>query len=776
MVRAVVHAYELGLVRPGTSPHNPRVSAVAVPSRLSSFVGRRRELADLRRLLGHTRLLTILGPGGAGKTRLATELAGQHPDLYPDGVVFVDLSGVRDAGMVGDALARAFDITLQGGPPIAALLRQLGRRRLLLIFDNCEPVLEEAALTASQVLAGSPGVTILATSRERLNIEGEVCWMIPPLSLPPAAGAPREGDSDALSLFVDRARRVRPEFFLGTTNYDDVVAICRHLDGMPLAIELAAARMIAMTPSDLRPRLEQSLSLLTDGPRDAAHRQQTLRATLDSSYNVLSETERLLLQRMAVFAGERDAAAIEQICGFGTLAPPLLPVILGRLAEKSMVQVRQAGDVMVYRMLATVREYALGKLADSGEEKTMRDRHLAHYRALSLAAFEARRVRGALPEHQRLWREMDDVRAALEWCRIDTAAEVEMLGWLGWVWMMYAPDEGRARIGALLPRAAAEVPVAAWYQAAGVYLAISGRSGDHTQDALYMDRVIAHAIAAGDLDLRGSFQLGLAFVAERRDGDLRAARDALIAAIHMLERAGNGPELALGLQSLASVERQLGNLEAARDWITRGIEHAVRVEDPYNTVGAYFHLGWLELDAADLQAAVRAFAAGLELVDDSDLLSVAHQVEGVATALAASDAATAASMFAAAARLRDGLESPRRPPWVDTVEPAVARAREALGSRGWQRALAAGEDLDPTRLRELVRQAAAGRAAIADGGLSRREMEIARLVAAGMTNRAIAEKLFLSERTVESHVEHIRTKLGFNSRAQVAAWVTERQL
>jgi len=752
------------------------VSAFAIPSRLSTFVGRRRELAELRRLLGHTRLLTIIGPGGAGKTRLATELAGQPPDRYPDGVVFVDLSGVREAGRVGEAMARAFGVALQVGPPVASLARRLRHRQLMLILDNCEHVLDEAALTASQVLAGSPGITILATSRERLNIEGEVCWMIPPLSLPPVAGAPREGDSDALNLFVDRARRVRPEFFLGTTNYDDIVAICRHLDGMPLAIELAAARMIAMTPADLRPRLEQSLSLLTDGPRDAAHRQQTLRATIDWTHNVLSDNERLLLQRMAVFTGERDAATIEQLCGFGPLATPVLPVSLGRLAEKSMIQVRQAGDVMVYRMLATVREYAFGKLVDSGEERRMRDRHLAHYRGLSLAAFDARRVRGALPEHQRLWTEMDDVRAALEWCGADPAAELEMLGWLGWVWMMYAPDEGRARIGELLPRAAAELPAAAWYQAAAVYLAICGRSGDHTQDELYTGRVIEHAIAAGDLDLQGSFHLGQAFVAERRDRDLPAARDALLVAIDLLERAGNGPELALGLQSLGSVERQLGNLKAARGWITRGIQHAVHVEDPYNTVGAYFHLGWLELDGGDEKAAVRAFAAGLELVDDSDLLSVAHQVEGVAIALAASDAAAAAAMFAATERLRDGLESPRLPPWLDTVKPAVARVREALGTRGWQRALAAGEDLDPTRLRELVRQAAAGRAAIADGGLSRREMEIARLVAAGMTNRAIAEKLFLSERTVESHVEHIRTKLGFNSRAQVAAWVTERQL
>ncbi|MDQ6748738.1 MAG: AAA family ATPase, partial [Candidatus Dormibacteraeota bacterium] len=193
------------------------MSATAIPIRLSSFVGRRRELTELRRLLGHTRILTLLGPGGAGKTRLATELGRQLGDRYPDGVFFVDLSGVRDGALVGDAMARAAGVAVQGGSPMATLVRQLRDRQVLLLLDNCEQVVGDAALAAAEFLAGCVGCTVIATSRERLNVEGEVCWSIPPLTLPPAEGAPREGDSDALALFVDRARQVRPQFFLGST-------------------------------------------------------------------------------------------------------------------------------------------------------------------------------------------------------------------------------------------------------------------------------------------------------------------------------------------------------------------------------------------------------------------------------------------------------------------------------------------------------------------------------------------------------------------------------
>ena len=749
-----------------------------IPTRLSTFIGRSRELADLRRLIGHTRLITLIGPGGAGKTRLATELAHQLEKGYRDGADFVDLSVVRDSAVVVGAVARAMGAGAQGGEDREALLRQLADRQLLVVLDNCEHLVAEVAVLTAEILTTCPGISVIATSRERLNIEGELCWGVPPMTLPPESGPIRDGDSDALRLFVGRARQVRPEFMLDGANLGAVTAICRRLEGMPLAIELAAARMIAMTPADLLPRLQDRLGTLTDGARNLAERQQTLRGTIDWGYNLLSDNERVLLRRMSVFAGDHDAATIESVCGAPPLNGPVLRLVLERLAEKSMVQVRQEGRLMVYRLLETVREFAAEKLGESGESNATRARHLAHYRALASAAFEARRVRGALPEHRRLWREIEDVRAALAAAQdSDPATHIDMLGCLGWVWMMYAPEEGRQRIGAILP-GVMPLPVPTWYKAAEAFLAISGRSGDHSQEAIYGPAILEYEREVGDLHALGRYELGMGFIDERVRGDLPAARARMLAGVDLLERAGNGPELALAMQSLGSVERQLGNVAAARDWIVRSIALARQVEDPYNEVGSHFHLGWLELDHGTPKAAIAAFAAGLGVAEDSDLLSIAHQLEGLAAALAATDPGAAATMFGAAEKMRARLASPLFDPWRRRAEAGMTSASTELGPEAWERAHGEGAEMSLPQLREVVRRATSRRRAPATpaGGLSRREREIAQLVAAGMTNRAIGEKLFLAERTIESHVEHIRTKLQVNSRAQIATWVSGREL
>jgi predicted ATPase/DNA-binding CsgD family transcriptional regulator len=754
------------------------VAPPATPVRLSGFIGRRRELTELRRLSTHARLLTIAGTGGVGKTRLAVQLADLLVSRFPDGVVFVDLGGAFDQSLIEDVVARALGVALQGVRGADALYLPLRGRRMLMILDNCEQVVEGAARLAADLLVECPELAIVATSRERLNIEGELCYSCPPLSLPPESGRGREEDSDALRLFVNRAHQVRPDFLLSRSNLDAVTAICHRLEGIPLAIELAAARMLTMTPADLLPRLEDRLGILVGGARNGPDRQQTLRATLDWSYELLSENERLLLRRISIFNGERDAVTIAAVCGAAPLGGPALPLNLGRLVDKSMVQARPDGDTMVYRLLQTVRQYAAGKLAESAEAGVLTARHLEHYRALAAGAFTARRVRGALPEQRRLWHEIDDVRSALDTARSDPATELEVLGHLGSIWMMYAPDEGRRRIGnALL--GARKLPEGAWWQAAEVHLALSGRTGDHSQSAIYKDAVHQQAQAEGDIYAQGRGLQGAAFTAERRDGDLEAARRHMIAAADLLETVPVGPDLVLTLQSLGSLERQLGNLDAARDAINRSVSLAREVEDPYNEIGGLFHLGWLELDHGDLTRAIEAFGGGLDLADDSDLLSIAHQAEGVAVALVSTDRAAAATLFGAAARLRTVIDSPLHSPWLERVTRANNELQAVVGEDEWNRSKAAADAMASSKwLREVVARLRrpAARTKSDDGGLSRREMEVARLVAQGLSNRAIAEKLFRSERTVHSHLTHILTKLGFDSRAQLASWVTGRQL
>ncbi len=267
------------------------------PPRLSSFVGRKKELAELRRLLPHTRLLTFLGPGGSGKTRLAIEFVRHQEAQAGEGAVLADLSVISDGGLVVEAIARAAGIKLQGRDHLGSLLRQLQHRRLVVV-DNCEHLVGPAAELITQLLTVCPQLKVIATSRERLKVEGETIYRVPPLSVPAEGLDVTTADvSDAARLFVDRARSVRPGFVLDASNAAAVLTICRRLNGIPLAIELAAARMTTLSPHDIVPRLEDSLRLLTGGSRNAVSRQHTLRAPIDWSYQLLDLTEQRLLTR-----------------------------------------------------------------------------------------------------------------------------------------------------------------------------------------------------------------------------------------------------------------------------------------------------------------------------------------------------------------------------------------------------------------------------------------------------------------------------------------------
>ena len=310
-----------------------------MPSRLSNFVGRRKELAELRRLLPHTRLLTLLGPGGSGKTRLAIEFVRRRESRFPEGTAFAELGDITDGALIVEAIARASRVKLEGRDHLASLIRGLQGHRLL-VLDNCEHLVERAAEVATHLLTGCPELTVIATSRERLNVEAEHIYQVPPLGVPPDGTDVATADSsDAVRLFIDRARSVRPGFLVNTSNAGAVLTICRRLEGMPLAIELAAARMTTLSPLDIVPRLEDSLRLLTRGSRGSASRQHTLRATIDWSYQLLADGQQRLLNRLAVFAGSVDAAAVEEVCAFPPLERNDVLDALTRLVEKSMVQV-----------------------------------------------------------------------------------------------------------------------------------------------------------------------------------------------------------------------------------------------------------------------------------------------------------------------------------------------------------------------------------------------------------------------------------------------------
>jgi non-specific serine/threonine protein kinase len=705
---------------------------------------------------------------------LATEFARAQRHRFADGQITVELVEVRDPTLVPDAIARAAGIRLQAEDTVGTLVHRLESSETLLVVDNCEHLVDAAATVVARLLAACPRLVVLATSRERLNIDGEVVWRLSPLTLPETADTfGVAAATEAVRLFVDRARNVRPGFDIGPRNLPAVIAICRRLDGMPLAIELAAARASTLTPGEIIARLDDRLRLLTGGSRDADARHRTLRATIDWSYELLDASDRTLLQRLSIFAGPVRADAVEKVCGEAPLAPSDVTDGLQQLADKSMLQIEPGVDGGTrYRLLETIRDYAADKLAATGEVERLRDLHLAFYLRLTDEAFDARLRRGAMVEHSRLWDEMADLRAALDRAQRDFDTEVALLGNLKQVWMMFAPQEGFGRLAGAL-RDVIYKPTRGYVRALWALQALIGRRGSVEGSVLSPLELSEFARGAGEESLIAIGYLGTAYTAERIFRDLDVAREYLEKAVKEFTASGDLPDLAMALASIGGIELQQGNLDAARPWIQHALEVAIEAEDDYGAVGAYYIFGWLEILSGNTGAARNSFIRALELVSANDVLSMAQQIEGIAAAGMPAHPRRAVTLFGAASKLREEVVTPVQLPWSIWLEPAIAEARAALPERIADKAWEAGRTMSTGQFLALARQGLGAtrsrEAAGSAGGLSKRELEVAGLVASGMTSRAIAERLFLSERTVESHLEHILTKLGFSSRTQVAS-------
>ncbi|WP_113703550.1 AfsR/SARP family transcriptional regulator, partial [Nonomuraea lactucae] len=406
-------------------------------ARLTSFVGREDDVAHTTGLLARHRLVTLLGPGGAGKTRLAMETAEALGGTMPDGVWLAELATATDAPGVTQSLIGALDVRdgvttamSAGAPPLEPLDRlvtALRGKRLLIVLDNCEHVAEHAAYLADRVLAECPGVVILATSREPLGITGEITWILPPLAVPPSGAGPREaGDYPAVRLFADRAAAVRPGYDVAA-DAEAVTGICRALDGLPLAIELAAARLRSMTAEQVAARLGDRFQLLRGGSRTAQPRHRTLRSVVEWSWDLLDEHERVLGRRLAAFSGGATLETLEKV--FGDILDPL-----GRLVDKSLV-VYDSGR---YRMLETIRAYATERLAESGEEDVVRQAHARHFTELAEAAEPVLRTAGQLDRLAELAAEHENFSAALRWALDSGEGELalRLVGALGWYWWL----------------------------------------------------------------------------------------------------------------------------------------------------------------------------------------------------------------------------------------------------------------------------------------------------------------------------------------------------
>lgn len=438
-------------VRPRTAVANPAREDIGwLPTPLTSFIGRQRELVDVERLTGHARLLTLTGAGGSGKTRLAVQAARAIRSRYPDGVWFVDLATVGESLLVVDAVAEALRLDPGGASDRgSALVDQLRHRRLLVVLDNCEHLLAACARLVAAVITGCPGVDVLATSREPLHTHGEYTFRVPSLTLP-SAEQTRSADLDQLGrlpsvrLFVERAAQVRPGFSIDAANAQGIVDLCRRLDGLPLALELAAARAAVLEPAEIVDRLSDSLSLL-GGDANPVTRHQTLRATLEWSHQLLTEPEQVLLRRLSIFSGSFTLPAVEAVTGASPLQQNELLDLLSRLADKSLVVAEKAPGTR-YRQLETVRQFGSEKLDHSGELGQISTAHCAYFLALAVAHNPERSVGVVIEEPRLLDREHDNLRAALRWaCAHDpeTALRLAASLWRYWFVRGHAVEGAR---------------------------------------------------------------------------------------------------------------------------------------------------------------------------------------------------------------------------------------------------------------------------------------------------------------------------------------------
>jgi non-specific serine/threonine protein kinase len=574
-----------------------------LPAQLTSFVGREREIAEVRRLLGTTRLLTVTGPGGAGKTRLVLQVAADLLGDYPDGVCLAELAPLADPELVPQTVALALGVREVASEPILTTLRaHLGPRHLLLVLDNCEHLLDGAARLADALLRHCPQLRIAATSREPLGTAGETSWRLPSLALPdPGQPLPTERllGYESIKLFVERASAARPGFELTERNATAVARICARLDGMPLALELAAARVRVLSAEQLAERLDDRFDLLTGGSRTALPRQQTLRAAIDWSYDLLSEPERVLFRRLSVFAGGWTLGAAEGVCaGDGLSAEEILDLLI-KLADRSVVTVvEQTSEEPRYRLLETIRQYARDRLDESGEASAVGARHRDWY--LVLAERAEPELWGADARHWlgQLERERDNLRAALEWCRRSDAAlglKLAAALWSFWTRRGHIA-EGSRWLRAML--ALAPEPTAARATALRGLGVLTRDLGDMPAATALLEESLRLCRDAGDREGIAGALMFLGLQSQDR-GDYGQARALLEESLVIGRELANGAVAGYTLGHLGTVLRLQGDVDGAHRRFEEMLQHCRAHGDPLGRAIALMDLGLLARAVGD---------------------------------------------------------------------------------------------------------------------------------------------------------------------------------
>ncbi len=722
---------------------------------LTSFVGRRAELGRLRALIASSRLLTITGPGGSGKTRLAEELLSQLARAFGGGIALAYLAGAGEPADVGDTVAAS--VGLRGaGEPAVALVEYLRTRRFLLVLDNCEHVRVAAAELAGRILRSCPEVTLLATSRSPLMVPGEQLF--------PISGLP---DDSAVILFTDRVRLASPSFVLAEGQRPIAVRLCAILDGMPLAIELAAARLRHLGLAELEERLTGHLADLGSDASAASVRQRTLRGAIRWSHDLLDDSQRVLWRRVSIFVGGFTLQAAEAV----TASPPLdvgdVERLLGDLVDRSMVEFDLAHDR--YRVIEAMREYGLEQLRQAGENAPTVDLHRAWM--LDRTAELERRWWG--PDQARLLDEMSaeaaNMRAALEWCQAVGAGEdgLRIATASVWYWMTRASHSEAARWFVPLLQLSSDPALAARAHVAAAWIAVlSARLNDARTflggakpfAELAADsginayiRLVTSLVLISEGALDEAVELARATLADP-DSDSICRSWALVQigivaflrgdheecsrvsrrGIEMCRAAGESWTQVIHLHLLAAATWRRGDAEGAAPLLLDALRIDRRLDDLWHRSWTIEALSWVTVDLGPTERAARllGIAAGCW----------AHAGSSLTT------------------------------PWERYHDTAEKELRRRLGDARFSREFEAGKQLDQARALSFALEEVRATPPAAALPVSPRELEVAAFVAKGYANRDIAERLFLSPRTVETHIQHLMDKLGVGSRAEIAAW------
>jgi non-specific serine/threonine protein kinase len=756
---------------------------------LTSFIGRRAELTETRALLANGRLVTLMGTGGVGKTRLAVRTADQLRRAFPDGVHLVELASVDNPDLVARTVAVTLGLRDVAADPGADLCSFLKTKGLLLVLDNCEHLAEACARLVTMLLAAAPGVRVLTTSRHVLGLAGEQVLRIGPLAVPDVAGLDGALALDVVGLFAERAETAAPGFRVDAANWPKVVQLCRRLDGNPLAIELAAAWMRVLTLDDVLDRVDDRFRLLTRGSRIAHRRQRTLLSAVEWSSGLCSPPERLLWARLSVFAGGFDLDAVEEVCSGDGIDRADVLLLLAALVDKSILQA-ETGDTMRYRMQETIREFGRGWLREAGGENALRIRHRDHFLAFAQRGEQDwLRGRPQLAVARRTRADHANLRAALEFCLGTPGHEavgLRLAVTLHYFWLCCGfLAEGRL----WLHRALAHNPLPGRDRAKALWL--TAWAPNDLDDARAGFR---HALESeewsrehGDESTLAHAQLVLG-VCLFYLGELDRSAELFAEAAARFDILGETNTVVLGTSAMMALTAAFqDSAEFGVAVAVDGLSRCDAVEEQWARTFLLFALASAQWRLGQLDDGLKNLAHGLRIAQAfNDTLGAALTLEGTAWITAtAGDSVRAAELLGVVHQtwpLVGGEPLLGSLPLTEAHEQTEWWARKSLGPKAFeaafQRGAAAATSLDEAVTFALgtaptVVPAEVATTADPNRVLTKREQEVAGLVAEGLSNREIADRLVISQRTAETHVNRVLGKLGFTSRTQLAARMAE---